>query len=265
MLTAICALTRGYNSLEQYNTLINRNNCIYEKIYSINHSLYDCILFHEGNITEEHQSYIKSKTPNLPIIFIDVSQEFDNCLNKTIGIYSKSTINNQGFTFGYKCMCRFWFGAFIKYTNNYKYVIRIDEDCYIYSFPHDTLNNLLLNNIYFSTGLVLHNFNDHDYAYGLPDCTNAFLSNNNINIKVNDLPHVPYTNYCIINVEYFRNCELFDKWYQYIDNEGGIFVSRWGDANLWGIYLILSNLIETNFTEDKRIKYYHGTHNSVVN
>ena len=60
----------------------------------------------------------------MPIQFIDVSEEFNNNLNKTNGIFSKSLPSNQGFSFGYKCMCRFWSYSFLKYiSDEYKYVI----------------------------------------------------------------------------------------------------------------------------------------------
>lgn len=217
------------------------------------------------NITIEQQIYIQSKTPLLPIVFINVNQEFDEKLNRTVGKYSKSTPNNTSFNFGYKCMCRFWFYKFINYTSNYKYVIRIDEDCIIYSFLDNICNIIENNSIYFYTGKLIHDFDDGDHAYGIEDCINEFINENNINHNNIIYTSVPYTNFCIIDVEYFKNCDLFNKWCNYISNEGGIFVSRWGDANLWGIYLYMSNIIHTNFMEDSAIKYFHGTHNIVVN
>jgi hypothetical protein len=264
MKSCICALTRGYENVNNYDTLIERNNSIYNLIYKNNRLEYDIILFHEGNINEEHQKYIKSRTPDLEINFINIQKEFDINLNRTTGKYSKLTENNNSFTFGYKCMCRFWSYIFIKYTTEYKYVIRIDEDCIIHNFPDNICNELKNNKIYFLTGLMLTGFSDGEHAYGMPEFTKEFLENNNINPSI-DFMSVPYTNFCIIDIQYFNNCELFNNWAKSIEDEGGIFVSRWGDANLWGIFLYLSNIINNNFLEDKRIKYYHGTHYTIIN
>lgn len=66
-------------------------------------------------------------------------------------------------------------------------------------------------------------------------------------------------NFSIMDIEYFN------KWYNYIEDEGGIFISRWGDANLWGIFLYFSDMIYTSFLEDNRITYYHGSHSRLVN
>ena len=65
---AIIALTRGYpNNSSKYNSLILRNNSIYENINRHRKNPADVILFHEGNISESDQSYI-SKNSNSKII-----------------------------------------------------------------------------------------------------------------------------------------------------------------------------------------------------
>ena len=261
----ICTLTRGYNNLVNYETLIKHNNYIYENIYNKNSELYDVILFHEGNINNEHQIYIKSKTPLLPIIFINVSIEFSKDLDKTIGKYAKTLPNNNSFPYGYKCMCRFWTYGFIKYTLNYKYVIRIDEDCFIYNFENNIFNNMEMNNIYFYTAKVIDNFDEsQNYAYGLKELTEDFKINNNNNNNIN-YTSVPYTNFCIIDVNYFSKSDLFNKFCNCIEDEGGIFISRWGDANIWGIYIYLDNIILNNFLVEDKVKYYHGSHGTIIN
>lgn len=93
------------------------NNC-YKKL-----NYPDILIFHEGNITLEQQNYIQSKTPKLPLKFIIV--EFD--YNRFNNIKEKTWEGNKG----YKLMCDFWIDKFFKYTNSYKYLLRIDEDCFI--------------------------------------------------------------------------------------------------------------------------------------
>lgn len=112
---------------------------------------------------------------------------------------------------------------------------------------------------------MLQDFSDGDHAFGMQEFTKEFLEKHNIKTSI-DFHSVPYTNFCIIDIQYFNNCELFNNWAKSIEEEGGIFISRWGDANLWGIFLYLSNIIDNNnFLEDKRIKYYHGTHYTTIN
>jgi hypothetical protein len=57
---AIAVLTRGYNDLESYNKLIARNVLIHDKLTINSKFDYDVVIFHEGNITEEHQAYISN-------------------------------------------------------------------------------------------------------------------------------------------------------------------------------------------------------------
>ena len=66
---AIVVLTRGYDNLNEYNDIIERNISIYENL--INKSI-PIIIFHEGNILLSHQEFIKEHTPLLLITFIDV-------------------------------------------------------------------------------------------------------------------------------------------------------------------------------------------------
>ena len=62
MSRAILVLTRGYDDINKYNVLLERN-------INIDRNLKDktipLLFFHEGNITDEHQTHIKNKQPNL--------------------------------------------------------------------------------------------------------------------------------------------------------------------------------------------------------
>ena len=70
---AITVLTRGYENLSQYNSLIKRNILIYENVISKLHFDFDMIIFHEGNIPENHQLYI-SENSRQPLIFRNVKE-----------------------------------------------------------------------------------------------------------------------------------------------------------------------------------------------
>ena len=58
MSKCIAVLTRGYPTISEYDQLIKRNIHISK---NLNDKSLDILIFHEGNITEEHQIYIKNK------------------------------------------------------------------------------------------------------------------------------------------------------------------------------------------------------------
>ena len=64
MKIVIAALVRGYDRKQDYNILIKRNNNIFRKITSKSENKIDQILFHEGNISKEDESFALS-SPNL--------------------------------------------------------------------------------------------------------------------------------------------------------------------------------------------------------
>ena len=69
MKSCIAVLTRGYEDESQYSMLIKRNRHIAN---NLNNKLIDILIFHEGNINENHQLYIKKHTPKLTLIFINI-------------------------------------------------------------------------------------------------------------------------------------------------------------------------------------------------
>ena len=74
MRNAIIALTRGYpQNKSLYDTLIKRNESIYNHINKHRNVPADMILFHEGNISSDDQSYINSHYPD-EIKFVDISK-----------------------------------------------------------------------------------------------------------------------------------------------------------------------------------------------
>jgi hypothetical protein len=66
MKKAVVVLTRGYDNIDEYNSLIQRNISIAINLRDkINTPI---IIFHEGNISSIHQDFISKKTPLLNII-----------------------------------------------------------------------------------------------------------------------------------------------------------------------------------------------------
>jgi hypothetical protein len=260
MKIAITGLIRGYSIWHGYNALIFRNHLIYNVIYKNNESKFDAIIFHEGNILPIHQIYIQSRTPNLPLQFINVSAEFDSKLIKTTSRFCSESA--EKFHTGYYHMCRFWIYAFLKYVTNYETIIRIDEDCFIKEFPLDICTEMLSKKIYFISA----RYEGEDspmFTEGIKEMTEEFIKNNNLEC-VPCYSYNPYTNIFIINTSSIKNLDLHKKWCDMIEDAGGIYVNRWGDLPLWGITLSLF-FDKNNIYHDTRIKYYHGSHSLDVN
>lgn len=80
----------------------------------------------------------------MKINFIDVKIEyfgivFNDCKNKINNDLCFFNSRFSKFRIGYKYMCYFWFIDFLDYIKDYKYLIRIDEDCFINKFDNDIL------------------------------------------------------------------------------------------------------------------------------
>ena len=266
---AIVVLTRGYSNINSYESLIQRNKLIHTHIISQTNKGFDVIIFNEGNISEEHQNYISSFTPNLNLIFKNVKNSglisgFNDSKNVTNFELCPPTPQSSSFGLGYKHMCHFWAIDFFNFLENYKYVIRIDEDCFITKFNPNILNEMDSNKKYF----VSPTFQEQDEPYvivGMEKLWNTFITDNNITPfkEFKDIK-CPYTNLMILNLEYFRNNPLVVKFLDYIDKSHGIYSNRWGDLPIWG--MILSTLInENNYGEDDNISYYHGSHRKQIN
>ncbi len=249
---AIVVLTRGYSEINNYYKLIQRNKCIENNLsdYSI-----ELLIFHEGNITENQQIEIKKNTPKLNIIFKSI-------INKSF-LKEKErlefNIHTKFFKINYRHMCNFWFIDFWKFVENYDRIIRIDEDCYIDFNPIDIFN--LLDS---KVAIYGHWEDDSDFVtIGLNDFTVNFF--NNKNIKINKYtPSGPYTNIIALNLELLKQNSLLNEYIDKIDKSNNIYIYRWGDLPLWGEVLKYMYK-ETDHLLLKSIKYYHQSHNKIIN
>ena len=141
---AIVTLTKGYANQDEYDPLIKRNQSIEKLIYNVYTPQPYIIIFHENNVSDDDIRYIKSKT-TMPILFINVDSEFQYVNYVAENPICYTTPESEKFSMGYKNMCKFWFSGFLKYTTDYKYVVRVDEDCVIHFFPHDTIELMNIN------------------------------------------------------------------------------------------------------------------------
>jgi len=265
---AIAVLTRGYNDLGSYNKLITRNALIYDKLTSNSKFNYDVVIFHEGNITEEHQAYI-SNNSKLPLIFKDVKQSGD----RTAFDDSKNIVNTElcpptelssKFALGYKHMCYFWSINLFNYLSEYEYVIRMDEDVFLDAIDPALIEEIIDGDIKFAIPYMCDSLDHPDVIVGLEKLLNKFYVDNNITPQVSykDI-YAPNTNFMILNLQYFKNHTTVQNFLSEIDKSHGIYSNRWGDAPIWGI--ILYALQEEAFYLCDTVSYFHESHGHHVN
>ena len=212
MKNCIYALTRGYTDFKSYDTLLARNKAIENNLFNIlgrKYRIYDVdyILFHEGNITLEHQKSIQDKT-NIPLKFVEIV--FDNN-NKEIYTNNNGHLvsrlfhnrtkdhgwatNNPPWGLNYRHMCHFYFVDILEHLKNYKYALRIDEDCIIHNQYNyfDVFNNCNLK-------LVSGKF-QWDVAHAtinLSQFSQQFIKDNKLNVDYKNYTGGPYTNVLLV-------------------------------------------------------------------
>ena len=265
---AISVLTKGYGNNNQYDTLITRNNLIYDNIIIKSTLQFDMVIFHEGNITTEQQEYI-SKNSKATLLFRDVKQ----CASKAAFDDSKNIYNmelcppnelSERFPVGYKHMCHFWSIDVFEYLSEYQYTIRIDEDCYVDRVDPTVFESVIEQEIKFAVPLICTVLDDPNVIIGLEQLLNRFAKDNNITLPVAyaDIK-APNTNFMMLDLDFFRQHEVTQKFLQEIEKSHGIYSNRWGDAPIWGI--ILYALAGIDFYELSDTGYLHGSHNHYVN
>jgi hypothetical protein len=230
MKNAIVALVRGYDQQMKYNSLIDRNKSIFRFINNNKKEKYELIIFHEGNISCNDQSYILQNSEEQPITFIDIS-------NTWIG--------------GYTGMCRFYSYDIWNYCCNYDYILRIDEDCIITKCENDPFtiieNNICLKSVFWDE-------NHPKTCSTLPNFIKSFL---NIPIENFWNNKFPYTNVFLSSVKFWLDLEM-NKVLKEIALSEQQKNNRWGDLPILGCLLNI-------FAKDKigtlhGMEYIHASH-----
>ena len=255
MVNCIAGLTKGYNNIENYSQLIKRNihidNNLIDKSVNI-------LIFHEGNITDEQQIYIKEQTPNIKIIFVNISNISFHNSKKDI-LFEEA----HEFNLGYRHMCSFWFINFFDAVKEYDKLLRIDEDCFIDSNIDRIF--LELDQYIFISGIIAYDF---DFVTkGLNNFTLDFMNKHkDFNFKTNlpQKPNGPYTNLFGMSLSKIWNNDIFHKYKNEVDISNMIYKRRWGDLPLWGEAITYIFDIKS-LKIDNTIKYFHGSHNKYVN
>jgi len=252
---AVVALTRGYDSLEKYDDLIDRNRAIDDRMASVSIPV-DQVIFHEGNIPPDHQRHIQKQTPELALQFVDISAHAFLRDRESVTIYPPS----RQWGMGYRHMCAFWFVDFWAFVAPYDRILRIDEDCVIQFDIERVLNSLDGRAAVYGKWW----YKDSDMVIaGLNPLTLWFLKQRGRKEE----PRVvggPYTNVIALNLARLRQSELLMQYIELVRESGGIHSHRWGDLPLWG------EVLEYFFQRqdrllDREIAYFHGSHQRNIN
>lgn len=263
---AIAGLVRGYRNTSDYSLLISRTQALKKFISGEGQAALgiELILFHEGNISSEHQEYILSQT-GMSLKFINVESDF--ILNHGEGVTQDprvfSTRMSQSFPLGYKMMCRFWFSGFMKYLGDFDWVMRVDEDCEVVDGRlHQIIDHCVSEDVPYYCPMWI-NGDHEDVMVGLDVIVNEFRGAHGMLPRVGELA-VPLTCVSLISIKRFASLPRLVEFRDLILKKQGIMINRWGDAPLWGYMLELENL---NFTSAKTmpLAYKHGSHYSFVN
>jgi len=243
MKTAVFCLTRGYQNPALYSRLISRNESIARFLKNA-----EVILFHEGNVSPEHQKFISSRTPELNIKWIQVPWVFPGDI--PIPEESVRTFYDGSCYPGYHLMCEFHSCDVWDHLKEYDIVLRVDEDCILTSPKWSN---------------VFESMDSYDYLTPMYDVETHDLTNKTLPEWLGPDAHyydrsMPYTNVFISKTApWFR--DDVQEWLKKLKESHGCIKYRWGDHVLHSV--VLKKFGISHGTLDG-YSYYHGSHNRYV-
>ena len=246
MKIVIAALVRGYKETKNYKNLIKRNKFIYKNIICKTDQKIELILFHEGNISIEHQDFINSKSLE-KYKFIDVSEKF--IINNYLNNNNISDFNRFGN--GYRLMCKFNFYHIWEYLKDYDYLIRIDEDVVIKKFNWSIFKNLNKDFVFGTVNLTSETHVPTNAS--LPQELKRIFNSDDTSFYNHKFP---YTNFYISKISFWNSNEISDLLKRIAENEMQ-YIYRWGDLPVIGSVL---NYKKIKIELFKNITYKHLSH-----
>jgi hypothetical protein len=227
-----------------YQKLIYRN----KSIAGLFGSNVDCIIFHEGNVPDDHQSYIQYYTPELKIKWIQVPLYFPQI---QVPEETMRTFYDGSCYPGYHAMCNFHMCDVWNYLKGYEVIFRVDEDCVLHGTNWSGIFETVSPEVPYKT--VMFDVETHELTNKtLPGWLGP-------DAKYYD-ESMPYTNVFVSRTDVWFRPEV-QEWIEKLKQSHGCFAYRWGDAPLHGVALkkfgIASELL-------KGFEYYHGSHDRLV-
>lgn len=244
---------------------------------------YPVIILHDGDYDDKSQNEIISsirKNHQHLIIFKQIDED-DFKIPEHIDIDKVNKIVELNVVpywrnIKYRSMCYFWIKHFIKYTNGYDYVMRLDDDSIIEEEINydlfEVMNEKKLiyasNIVHFDCGTCNHGMKEmfaNMFPNSLDTLNKLFISSelkpnlqkiynnfiklhkildkdipkNGESIKI-DMPIMYYNNFFITSTQFWKRDDVQNV-IERIDKNGGIFYYRYGDAPL---QTIIVNMFE---------------------
>lgn len=143
----------------------------------------------------------------------------------------------------YRLMCRFQAGFFMEYLPEYRYYARIDPDVKLYCDIEDDIFAQMHSGKY-KLGYTMALRETPHAIHDLSRVTNEFMKENpeiihegqwlDTFIRPWDTGCHFWTNFEIGDLEFFRSSE-YKKFFEHLDDNGGIFYNRWGDSPIHSV------------------------------
>lgn len=241
MKTAIFCLTRGYPHQNMYARLISRNISIRQLIGT----LHDIVLFHEGNISHEHQKFIEALTPELNFKWVEVNFSFPT--DVPLPYETIRTFRDGSCYPGYHVMCEFNTCDVWDYLKDYDIVLRIDEDCILESEKWGNVFECVSPEVPYRTPMF--------------DVETHELTNQTLPVWLGEDAKfydrtMPYTNVFVTRMDIWKR-EDVRAWIEHVHESRGCIKYRWGDAPLHGVILKKFGICHGTMNG---YNYYHGSH-----
>jgi len=250
---AIVLLSRGYPDIQYYQSLINRNSHIYHYFNKRFDNKFPLIIFHEGNITEEHQTIITNAGFGQTIKFVNIGDSFKWPENIPM-----HTMQDSGFHPGYRLMCRFNCYQIWDYVKEYDYIMRIDEDTYIGPLGYDVFEYMANN----SMDYLVSRFCEETHKLTnttIPDFAHELLGDRwTIDMYDQHDMWVPYSNLYVAKTSLFLQDDV-QQFLKSLTKNPMFLTHRWGDHVVMGIVLkAFSSKEKVSHIHD--FSYMHGSH-----
>lgn len=254
---AIVLLTKGYPSIQYYEKLIKRNTLIYEKFNKHLGQQYPLLIFHEGNILDDHQNAIIEASKNQTISFINIAKDF--IWPENIPMYA---LQDTGFHPGYRLMCKFNCFHIWKYVKDYDYIFRIDEDTFIGELKYDVFQYMQDNNMDYLVSRFCEEY------HALTNSTIPAVAHNLLGDKYTEDMYdqsnlwVPLTNLYVARTGLFLQDEV-QTFLKKLTSDPRFLTHRWGDHVVMGIVLkAFSTPAKISYVHN--FTHYHGSHDCVT-
>lgn len=235
--TVFFCLARGYLGIQkhQYKKIVLRNIFL-NKFLSSRRRIHS-VIFHEGNISELDQFFIRLFSFNFKIRFISI---------KASWTLPNDLIWDGGseFGLGYSLMCRFHYSAWWKYFDDFNFAARVDDDVLL--IDAGNLNDFVYKcaKLYPETHAATNS--------SFP----AYLATLGMENKYNH--EFPPNCFYITDLTFWRRIEV-SNFLARVAQQPRSLNDRWGDTVVMGVAL---NIFASpqDFKVDSGIEYMHLSH-----